>query len=579
MRQYLIFLGSLAPVLASIALAEEPTSTVEPPLHLNTVGYLPAARKLGTTQLAIDGFIVRDIKTGTEVLRGRAILVGSTATSPALYEIDFSNVSRDGVYRIELPKERSAEFRVAADTYNWPFYAVTRGMYLARCGTGVSAVVGEKRFEHGPCHLDDGKLDFVGGPVGKRMDGVGGWHDAGDYNKYTVNAAFSVGIMLTAWEHFEKKLRDLKLDIPESSNETPDFLDEAQWELNWLLKMQADDGSVYHKISTRRFGGFVTPENDNEPRFFSPWSSASTAAFAAVMAQAARVYKDFDSEYSTRCLSAAQKSYRFLQAHRDDHRPDLSAFEIGPYVAPDSDDRLWAAAAFWETTGDASALQDCEARLTLNKTNTGPASVTVDSDWDWSNVRNLGAFTYLRSKRTGRNAEIVARVRDDTVRAADRIVEFAAQHPYRRPLGNMYYWGCNGTVARQTINLNVAYELTNVPRYRDTMLDALNHLFGRNPHGRSYVTGLGEHPPLFPHDRRSGSDNVKAPWPGYLVGGPWPGPMDWVDNQDSYQTNEIAINWNAALIYALAAFVEPTRFDESVRRALSSSSTQSSKSQ
>ena len=218
-------------------------------------------------------------------------------------------------------------------------------------------------------------------------------------------------MLLTAWEHFEIKLRGLKLDIPESSNATPDVLDEARWELAWLLKMQADDGSVYHKISTRKFGGFVTPEKDNEPRYFSPWSSASTAAFVAVTAESARIFQGFDPELSARCLAAAQKGYHFLLSHPEDHRPDLSAFEIGPYVAPDPDDRLWAAAEIWETTGDALALQDCEARLTVNRTNTGPASMTVDSDWDWSNVRNLGEFTYLRSKRVGRNTAVVARVR------------------------------------------------------------------------------------------------------------------------------------------------------------------------
>jgi endoglucanase len=291
------------------------------------------------------------------------------------------------------------------------------------------------------------------------------------------------------------------------------------------------------------------------------------------------VFQNLDKELSARCLAAAEKSYRFLQAHPEDHRPDLSGFEIGPYVAPDPDDRLWAAAELWETTGDPRALTDCEARLTVNKTNTGPASVTVDSDWDWSNLRNLGAFTYLRSKRSGRNPEIIARVREDTLRCADRIVDSAVQHPYRRPLGNMYYWGCNGTVARQAMNLSIAFELTNVQRYRDTMLDALNHLFGRNPYGRSYVTGLGDRPPLLPHDRRSGADTVRDPWPGYLVGGPWPGSNDWLDEQDSYQTNEIAINWNTALIYALAAFVEPESFDESIRRERAASSAVSAKSQ
>jgi endoglucanase len=92
--------------------------------------------------------------------------------------------------------------------------------------------------------------------------------------------------------------------------------------------------------------------------------------------------------------------------------------------------------------------------------------------------------------------------------------------------------------------------------YRETCLDALNHLFGRNGYGRSFVTGVGFHPPLHPHDRRSGGDNVADPWPGYLVGGPHPRAGDWHDEQTDYRTNEIAINWNAALVYALAAFLE-----------------------
>ena len=61
---------------------------------------------------------------------------------------------------------------------------------------------------------------------------------------------------------------------------------------------------------------------------------------------------------------------------------------------------------------------------------------------------------------------------------------------------------------------------------------------------------------MFPHDRRSGADDVDQPWPGYVVGGPHPRAVDWRDEQDDYRTNEIAINWNAALIYALAACLE-----------------------
>jgi endoglucanase len=98
--------------------------------------------------------------------------------------------------------------------------------------------------------------------------------------------------------------------------------------------------------------------------------------------------------------------------------------------------------------------------------------------------------------------------------------------------------------------------LSGKPEYRAACQDALNFLFGRNYFGRSFVTGLGFNPPEHPHDRRC-ADGRDA-WPGYLVGGPNPKATDWQDAQDDARRNEIAINWNAALIYALAAFLETT---------------------
>jgi endoglucanase len=550
---------------------------------MNTLGYLPKAAKRATVASANEEFVIRDAQTGREVFRGRLAAVDTDEGIKARLRIaDFTPFDRVGHYRLETQHEgASCEFQMANDLYNWPFYCVMRSMYLWRCGTEVSGEFGGDTFHHAECHLEDAFLDHAGGQAGERKDGTGGWHDAGDYNKYTVIAAFTVGMMLQAWEHFEDQLVDLRLDIPESGNDVPDFLDEVRWELDWLLKMQADDGGAYHKLSTLKFGGFILPEDEKERRYFSPWGSAATADLAAVLAQAARVFQPIDDEFAGRCRAAAKKSYDFLQNHPQDHRPDLSAFSTGGYDAPDSDDRLWAAAELWETTGDARYLRDFEDRVltqvveapdesTAKGSGSGRALQSekrhriVDRDWDWGKVRNLGSFTYLLSKRPNRDREVLARVRRDALEAADAIVDAARRHPYGRPLGSKYYWGCNGTVARQTMNLQVAHRLTGEPRYRSAMLESLNHLFGRNPFGRSYVTGLGHRSPLFPHDRRSGGDKVAAPWPGYLVGGPWPKATDWYDVEEDYRTNEIAINWNGALIYALAAFVEPQGFDESV---------------
>jgi hypothetical protein len=167
-------------------------------------------------------------------------------------------------------------------------------------------------------------------------------------------------------------------------------------------------------------------------------------------------------------------------------------------------------------------------------------------------------YTYLLSKRTGKSQTLNDAIKTRMIQVADSIVLTGTSHGYGRPLGATYYWGCNGTVARQTMSLQIANLFSPKPGYRAAALDAIGHLFGRNYFCRSFVTGLGLRPPLHPHDRRSIADSITDPWPGYLVGGGWPGAKSWVDIDTNYQTNEIAINWQGALIYALAGFITPT---------------------
>jgi len=256
----------------------------------------------------------------------------------------------------------------------------------------------------------------------------------------------------------------------------------------------------------------------------------------------------FDKAFADRCLAAARKSYAFLLTNPADHRADLAGFSTGPYQTNDATRRLWAAAELWETTGEADSLKDFEARAK-------GVDHKLDATAGWGNVKNLAMYTYALSKRDGRDPALLEAVRSAIVSTADEIVKTAGTHGYARPLGTRYYWGCNGDVAQQAQTLHVANVLKPNRAYVDASLDALGHLFGRNVFGRSFVTGLGHHPPLHPHDRRSGADKVDAPWPGYLVGGGWPKATDWQDIQESYRTNEIAINWNATLVYALAGFV------------------------
>ena len=406
----------------------------------------------------------------------------------------------------------SPEIVIAANVFNRAFYTATRAMYLMRCGVEVTGEHNGKIYTHEACHLEDAHTDFVGAENAQR-DAVGGWHDAGDYNKYVVNAGITVGMMLQAWEHYADQLKQLDLDLPESNNAVPDFLDEVRWEIEWLLKTQLADGSVSHKVTTKKFGGFIAPEKETAERYFTPWSSAATADFVAMTAATARACSLTTIRPSPRNASTPpRRATTSWSRIPTPSRPIIAGFSTGGYDSNDADDRLWAAAEMWETTGEEMYLKDFEARV--EKLMAAGDRPVVDFNWDWGDVSNLAMFTYVLSQRAGRSADILARVQQDTIRVADEVVATATTHGYGRPLGSRYYWGCNGTVARMPMVLQVADKLQPNPAYRAARIAALDHLFGRNYYGRSFVTGLGHEPPLHPHDRRNGING----FPGTMAG-------------------------------------------------------------
>ena len=521
-----------------------------PTIRLNSLGFLVDSPKRATVVGACEEVEVKRVSDGEVVWRGvPSGPMRQGDVGQEVWRVDFGDLREPGRYIVEAPGiGDSDEFEIGMGVYDGALRAAIRGFYLWRCGTAVDGEHGGERYRHEACHLEDGYLDYVGGE-GERKDGVGGWHDAGDYGKYVVNAGVTVGVLFLAWEHFGERIGRVPLGLPEDAPGYPEFLRELKWQTDWLLKMPYPDGSgrVSHKLTRLNFSGMVMPETDRERRYFTEWSSAATADFAAMMALAARHFAAYDPAYAERCLEAARHSYAYLRENPVDHRFRQGDFRTGGYGSRDADDRLWAAAELWETTGEEAYLRDCEAGIRA-------ARRKVDENWDWSNVHNLGAFRYVLSERPGRDPALLEEVRAEVLGVADGIVSAAAADVYGRPLGERYYWGCNGGVVRQVVNLQVANRLAPNPAYPHAALDAIAHVYGRNVYGRSYVTGVGARPPMHPHDRRSEADGIEAPWPGYLVGGPNRSATDWQDDSQDYRTNEIAINWQAALVYALAGF-------------------------
>ena len=154
-------------------------------------------------------------------------------------------------------------------------------------------------------------------------DNTGGWHDAGDYGRYVVNSGVTTGTLLWTWEIYGKKIKGIRLKIPESGNGTPDILNEARWNLEWMLKMQDADGGVgtSRPASTstallrRRTTSCLAKLSGPAPAPYK--STCATADLAAVAAIAARVYKPYDAKFAAQALDAARRAWAWTEKNPD----------------------------------------------------------------------------------------------------------------------------------------------------------------------------------------------------------------------------------------------------------------------
>jgi endoglucanase len=543
-------------------------------IRLNSIGYLPVSVKRASIAISCSVFTVNNSSDNSIAFSGTVTgPVSSPDTGESIYTADFSALTLTGSYYMDVPGVgQSTVFPVAINAYNQAYYMAMKGFYLWRCGTAVSYNYPKdgNTYSHAACHMQDSYLDYLGGGH-VIQDGTQGWHNAGDYGKYVFDAG-ATGQMFDAWLMFKDNIIPMPLDVPETAPGLPDFLKEMKWQTDWMLKMQFANNMVSYKISTHDMPVYIMPEADGD-RFLAPAGSPETALFTATLAMAARAFLSYDPTYSGQCLNAAAGGYAYLTSNPVDVYADLSSFgNTGLYGENDASLRLWAAAEMWESTGDATALADFETRAALFAPN------YVDADFDWIYLKYMGMFTYVLSTRPGKNPALLADISNNIVATADAVVNSRNASAYNRPLGATYYWGSNGTVARQSMLLQVANRISSNTVYMDTIHDAIAYLFGRNMHNRSYVTGVGINPPMYPHHRPSAADGIANPWPGYLVGGsagtnaPGPTGNDWVitampsglppaqywaDATDSYSSNEVCNNWQSALVFALAGFVHP----------------------
>lgn len=539
-------------------------------IKVNQVGYLPGGTKQAVVPAGKQShFSVVNTTTNREVFRGQLTPAAHWGPSGESVQIaDFTDLKAPGEYRLQVDGlKASVRFRIDSNIYQQLNAASIKSYYLNRNGIELlPEFAGEYARPLG--HPDTHVLVHASAASEERPEGTvisspKGWYDAGDYNKYIVNSGISTYTLLSAYEHFPQHYRQQSLNIPESTNNVPDLLDEVYWNLAWMLTMQDPaDGGVYHKLTNKRFDGVIMPHEAVEPRYVVQKGTTAALNFAAVMATASRIFAGYDQQFpglSRDMLIAAEKAWRWAVANPNVAYEQPDDIKTGAYGDKQfADEFAWAAAELYIATRNDNYYR------TFVMSN--PA-IGVSS---WSDVSGLPWISLAHHVDNLTPAADKNLIRQKVLAEARSLWSRSSESAYRLPMQNEdFKWGSNSFALNQAVMLLQGYRLSNEAAYLDVAQSLLDYTLGKNPLNVSYVTGFGERSPMHIHHRPSEADGIRAPIPGFISGGPNPGQQDaddcpvpypfaepaksWLDHWCSYASNEIAINWNAPLVYVSGA--------------------------
>jgi len=555
--------------------------------------------------------------SGATAAQGMSVPFGGDASSRLVVQtIDFSDVTAEGTYT--LVADEGVDPIVAKDDTSYPF-AIGTGLYgrlrddalgyfyLARSGIDIDAAIVGDDYARAAGHVstaggsdtNQGDYGVACQPAGDSaaiygvpwtcdytLDVVGGWYDAGDHGKYVVNGGIATYQLLSAYErslraHGDARdaLGDSTLKLPEAGNGIPDVLDEAKWELDFMLSMQVPEGDqyagmVHHKVHDFGWTSLpLMPADDGYTRYLHRPSTAATLNLAATAAQGARLFKKYDGDYAGTLLKAAETAWDAAVKNPAVYAPPADGGAGGgAYDDKSVDDEFyWAAAELYLTTGE-SKYEDYLLASPLNTTD-----VFGVSGFDWGHTAALGQMDLATVVNALPDREAIAA---SVTGAADALLAVQAEQGFGQALGAKdFVWGSNAKILNNQVVLATAYDITGDPKYLAAVRGSMDYLLGRNGLNQSYVTGYGtvfsqnqhsrwyaaEMDPAFPHPPAgsvAGGPNAEAPSWDPVIKGLYPKSdcapqMCYVDDIESYSTNEIAVNWNSALGWVAAFLAEP----------------------
>ncbi|MBM4092511.1 MAG: glycoside hydrolase family 9 [Planctomycetes bacterium] len=580
-------------------------------ITVDQFGYLPDMAKVAVISDPQNGYNAADDYTpgaqlevrrksdGTVVIKGAPVAWKEGAvhedSGDRGWWFDFSRVTEPGEYYVFDPSTnlRSPVFKVAEDVYYPILRTAVRMYYFQRENMALEAKHTEGPWNDAAVLTQDSRArsQQAKEDVSGERDLSGGWMDAGDTNKYPTFMAEVIHPLLYAYTTNPKAFGD-DFNIPESGNSQPDLLDEIKFELEWLKKMQDEDGGVFIKMGNIDYSGVSPLSNDKRQRYYGPKSSASSLWTAGNFAHAARVYSRFETwkPFADDLKARALKAWAWYESHPREYAPDNGEIKSGSANRDAGDhDRMegFAAIHLFALTRDAKFHDIIKKRAGQSR----QMSEGVWSVYEAGSAEALLDYARMDSADPALRDRILNRLADSSRNG--HLVAPADADLYRAWINaGAYHWGsCVPRSAYGFVALQAAQYLPNADQtlLKTRAADILHSFHGVNPFSAVMLTNMGKLGAELSlmrlyHERwGAGSKWSTNPAPGYVVGGPNQsfggtsknndGSVEWIKRQPrakcyadynlgwpeaSWELSEPAIYYQAAYIRLLSGFVKPS---------------------
>ncbi len=392
------------------------------------------------------------------------------------------------------------------------------------------------------------------------VDLTGGYFDAGDGVKFALPMASSMTLL--AWGGLEFK------NGYQAAGEWETLLNTVRWGTDWLIKAHSEPDVFYGQVGRgdldHAFWGPPEAMQMERPAFRidaeNPGSELAGEA-AAALAAASMLFREADPEYADVCLRHARELFSFADRHRGTYTDAIvDARAYYNSFSGYQDELAWASAWLYRATREKPFLARSEEIY---------ANELAAGKWDWTHSWD--------DKKYGTAVLLAALTRNKRyVRDVSRWLDFwtvgrdgQRVQTTRGGLAWLDQWGSLRYAANTAFMACIAARIPGMPNgSRDQAFAKrqIDYMLGDNPVRRSYVVGYGNNPPINPHHRAahgSTTGDINDPVNnrhvlfGALVGGPSaPNDFSYVDDRSNYITNEVALDYNAAFVGALAALSE-----------------------